>query len=125
MAFYATNPFEQVVGPGITRATYGGFMMTYPPRRVFDVWQDRDYRSASGKAEVLILAAIDYSEEKLVVHVAARAPSERMQRYAALQQKRLVHLPLGALSPATLKKIRVVHLLAGHDKRAVADRYIW
>ncbi|MCB1035879.1 MAG: hypothetical protein KDD47_18810, partial [Acidobacteria bacterium] len=125
MAFYSTDPFEQVVGPGITRATYGAFMMTYPPRRVFDVWQDRDYRMAHDKAELLTLAAIDYSEEKLVVHVAAKPPAERLGRYAALQKKRLVHIPLGALSPMTLKKIRVVHLLAGHDKRAVADRYIW
>ncbi len=125
MAFYATNPFEQVVGPGITRATYGAFMMTFPPRRVFDVWQDPDYRGARDKGEVLVLAAIDYSEEKLVVHVAAQAPAQRLQRYASYQHKRLVHIPLGALSPMTLKKIRVVHLLAGYDKRAVANRYIW
>lgn len=125
MAFYSTNPAEQVVGPGITRATYGGLAMCYPPRRMLDVWQDRDYRWAREKAEVLIMAAVDYCEEKLVVHVGKDAPSELMTRYAAVQGKRILHIPLGSLSPVTLKKIRVVHLLAGHDKRAIAKDYVW
>ena len=32
---------------------------------------------------------------------------------------------LGSLSPVTLKKLRVVHLLAGQDKRRIASDYIW
>jgi hypothetical protein len=125
MAFYSTSPAEQVVGPGIMRATYGGLMMTYPPRRMLDVWEDRDYRIAREKTEVLVMAGIDYSEKKLVVHVAEEPPSSLMTRYAAVQGKRLVHIPIGSLSPITVKKIRVVHLLAGRDKRAVAKDYIW
>jgi hypothetical protein len=125
MAFYSTNPAEQVVGPGIMRATYGGLVMSYPPRRMLDVWQDREYRFAREKADVLLMAGIDYSEEKLVVHVAKDPPTELMTRYASAQKKRIIHIPIGSLSPVTLKKIRVVHLLAGHDKRAVAKDYIW
>jgi len=125
MAFYATSPAEQVVGPGIMRATYGGFMLTLPRGRLFDVWDDRDYRFAQDKAEVLLMAAIDYSLEKIVVHVAADPPAERMRRYAAVQGKQVTHIPLAALSPVTLKKIRVMHILAGKDKRDVARDYIW
>lgn len=125
MAFYSTVPAHQVVGPGITRATYGGFMLTMPPGRLFDVWRDADYWVAQEKAEVLTMAAIDYSKGKFVVHVAKDPPKERMRRYAATQKKRLVHIPLGSLSPVTLRKIRVVHLLAGHDKRLIAKDYIW
>jgi hypothetical protein len=125
MAFYSTDPGEQVVGPGILRATYGGFVMTYPPGSLGDVWQDPDYLGAGEKAEVLIMAAVDYSQEKLVAHVAARPPSEAMKRYAALQSKRLVHIPLATLSPQTLKKVRVMHLLAGREKRDLASQYIW
>ncbi len=125
MAFYASDPAAQVVGPGILRATYGGLMMSLPPRRVYDVWRDPDYARARDKAEVLVMAAVDYSTERLVVHVAAKAPSERMRRYATARGKRLVHIPLGSLSPQTLRKIRVVHLLAGPDKRAVAPHYVW
>jgi hypothetical protein len=125
MAFYATNPGEQVVGPGITRSTYGGFMMTMPPGRVFDVWRDPDYELAREKAEVLLMAAIDYSNEKVVVHVAKDAPSEQMRHYASMRAKRIIHIPIGSLSPITVKKIRVVHLLAGYDKREIAKDFIW
>ena len=125
MAFYSTNPADQVVGPGIMRATYGGFMMTYPPRRVLDVWQDREYRFAKEKAEVLLMAGVDYSEEKLVVHLAKDPPAPAMHRYAAAQKKRILHIPIGSMSPVTLKKIRVVHLLAGRDKRDIAKSFVW
>ncbi|MEM7049558.1 MAG: hypothetical protein AAF604_07865 [Acidobacteriota bacterium] len=125
MAFYSTHPADRVVGPGILRATYGGFVMTVPPGRLFDVWQDPDYRNARDKAEVLILAAIDYSEDPLVVHIARKPPDRRLQAHAGARGKRLVHLPLGSLSPAVLKKIRVLHILDGHDRRPQAGRYIW
>jgi hypothetical protein len=44
MAFYSTFPFDHLVGPGIGRAEYGGFLMTLPPRRLYDVWSDPDLR---------------------------------------------------------------------------------
>ena len=125
MAFYATNPADQVVGPGILRTTYGGFVLTQPRGRLSDVWSDPDYRFAHGKAEVLSMAAVDYSLEKIVVHLAPDPPVERLRRYAAAQGKQILHIPLASLSPLTLKKIRVMHILAGHDKRAVAKDYIW
>jgi hypothetical protein len=125
MAFYATDPATQIVGPGIMRATYGGFMLTYPPGRLLDVWTDPDYRAARSKPEVLLMAAIDYSPHKLVVHVASSPPSPRMQTHAARQAKRVVHVPIGSLSPVTLRKVRVVHILAGRDKRAIAKDYVW
>ena len=50
MAFYSTHPFEHLVGPGIGRAEYGGFLMTLPPRRMFDVWSDPDYDFALNQA---------------------------------------------------------------------------
>lgn len=125
MAFYSTLPGEQVVGPGIMRATYGGFLLTLPRGRLVDVWTDRDYHFARDKAELLTMAAIDYSLEKIVVQVAEKKPSSRMRQYAADQAKRLLHIPLGSLSPVTLKKIRVLHILAGKDKRDIAKRYVW
>jgi hypothetical protein len=125
MAFFATDPAQQIVGPGITRSTYGGFMLSYPPGRLFDVWRDSDYLGARSKAEVLMMAAIDYSREKLVVHVAKQPPSPGMRAWAARQAKRIVHIPIGSLSPATIRKLRVVHILAGRDKRSIAGDYIW
>src|SRR5690606_6370747 len=51
MAFYATPYGIDIIGPGICRCSYGGFMLTYPPRRVWDIWQDPDYSNCTSKAE--------------------------------------------------------------------------
>ncbi len=40
--FYSTYPFEHLIGPGIGRAEYGGFLMSLPARRMYDVWADPD-----------------------------------------------------------------------------------
>ena len=74
MAFYSTFPFDNLVGPGIGRAEYGGFLMSLPPRRMYDVWQDADYEFAESKSERLLLAALDYSIHHYVVYVAAKPP---------------------------------------------------
>lgn len=125
MALYATDPMQQVVGPGIMRATYGGFMLTYPPGRLFDVWRDPDYGNARSKPEVLLMAAVDYSVEPIVVHVGRHPPTAAIREYASRRAKRIVHLPLASLSPSSVGKVRVVHILAGHDKREIAKDYLW
>jgi hypothetical protein len=125
MAFYATLPTDNIVGPGISRCEYGGFMLAYPPRRMLDVWRDSDYILARSKSEVLLLAALDYSLEEHVVYVAARAPRSYLKQHAARMGKKLVYIPLGSLSPMKVKKLRVFHILSGHDKREIAKDYIW
>jgi hypothetical protein len=125
MAFYSTEPTQAIVGPGIMRAEYGGFLLSSPPHRMTDVWRDPDYESAMTKAETLLMAALDYSLEKMVVYVAARPPRSLMKTVAERWGRRIVYIPIGQLSPVTLKKIRVVHILDGHDKRKEASEYIW
>jgi hypothetical protein len=125
MAFYATAPERAVVGPGICRVTYGGFLLSYPPGRLGDVWTDGDYRVAGSQSEVLLLAALDYSRERVVVHVAPKPPSAFFHQIAARLDRKILHLPIGTLSPATLLKIRVMHVLSGHAKREIAKDYVW
>ncbi len=125
MAFYSTPPFDNLVGPGIGRAEYGGFLMTMPPGRMADVWSDPDYDLAETKPERLLLAAIDYSLERHVVYVAARPPRARMRQIAGLLGRQILYIPLGALSPEKLRKIRVLHVLDSHERRRIASRYIW
>ncbi len=125
MAFYATSPERAVVGPGICRVTYGGFLLSYPPGRLGDVWTDSDYRFAETKAEVLLLAALDYSKERIVIHVAPKPPRPVFREIAARLDRKILHLPIGTLSPGTLKKIRVMHVLSGHAKRKIAKDYLW
>ena len=125
MALYATDPAAAIVGPGISRCEYGGFMMTYPPRRLADVWGDPFYRRARSKSEVLLMSAIDYSEQRLVVYVAAEPPRSAMKTFAARFGKKVIYVPIGQLSPVTIRKLRVFHALSGYDKREIAKDYVW
>ncbi len=125
MAFYSTNPYDHMVGPGIGRAEYGGLLMTLPPRRMFDVWGDPDYAIAESKAERLLLAALDYSVHRNVVYVAAKPPRSVFRSIAAQLGRTILYLPVGQLSPTKLKKLRVVHVLDGHARRAEAKDYLW
>ncbi|OGU11305.1 MAG: hypothetical protein A2075_10895 [Geobacteraceae bacterium GWC2_58_44] len=125
MAFYATPPAGNIVGPGISRCEYGGFLLCYPPRRMSDVWHDSDYSGALGKGELLLMAALDYSLEKDVVYAAARPPRSYLKQLAARLGRRIIYLPLGSLSPVALKKLRVFHILYGRDKREIAKDYVW
>jgi len=125
MAFYSTYPFDNIVGPGIGRGEYGGFLMSLPARRMFDVWKDPDYDMAESKPERLLLAGLDYSIQKFVVYVAAKPPRSIFRNIATRFGRTIVYIPIGHLSPVTLKKVRVVHVLDGYDKRAIAKEYIW
>lgn len=125
MAFYATPMTDRIVGPGISRCEYGGFMMSYPPRRMYDVWSDPDYNSCRNKAEVLLMAAIDYAIKPLIVYVASAAPRGMLKSFAKRFGKKIIYIPIGQLGPTTLNKIRVFHVLDGRDKRPIADEYIF
>lgn len=124
MAFYSTPAGEVMDGPGISRCQYGGFMLTYPPMRVYDIWRDPFFDLARNKPERLLMAALDYSLEKHVVYVAATPPSGWCKSLAARLGKTILYLPIGAFSPVTLKKIRQFHVLDGHSVRKYAHLYI-
>jgi hypothetical protein len=127
MAFYSTTMGEKMVGPGIARCEYGGLMMTYPPLRLPDIWKDAYYDSsgARSKPEVLLWAAIEFASEKHIVYVASTPPRSFFTTLAGALGKKVIYIPAGTLSPKTLEKIRVFHILSGRDKRTVAKDYIW
>ena len=89
------------------------------------MWHDPDYRMAATRAEVLLMAALDYSPDKYVVYAAARPPRSIFRQMAARLDRRIVYIPLGSLSPLKLKQMRVLHILAGKEKRDIARDYIW
>jgi hypothetical protein len=124
MAFYATPAGEEVIGPGISRCEYGGFVLSYPPYRMADIWKDRFFNSARSKAEKLLLAGIDYSEERLVAYVAAKAPPSYCHTFAHNQGRKIIYLPLGQFSPVLLTKIRFFHVLENPDLRKIAHFYV-
>lgn len=125
MAFYATLMTAQIVGPGISRCEYGGFLMSYPPRRLDNIWSDPDYQACRSKAEILLMASIDYAIQSLVIYVASKPPRTALKSFAKRFGKKIVYVPIGQLAPTTLNKLRVFHVLDGHDKRKIADEYIY
>ncbi len=125
MAFYSTHPFDNIVGPGIGRAEYGGLLMTLPPRRLYDVWADPDYEFAESKPERLLMAALDYSVERFVVYVAAKPPRSIFRSIAAHLNRKILYVPIGQLSPTKVKRLRVVHVLDSYARRAEAKEFIW
>ena len=124
MAFYSTPSGQHLVGPGISRCQYGGFMLTYPPMRVYDIWQDPYFEVARTKPERLLLAAIDYCEESQIAYIAAKPPRSWCHSVASRYRKKIIYLPLGIFSPVFLKKIRTFHVLDGHHVRKYANEYI-
>ena len=69
--------------------------MTLPPRRMFDVWSDPDYEFAESKPERLLLAALDYSVQRLVVYVAAKPPRSIFRSIAAHLNRKILYIPIG------------------------------
>ena len=124
MALYATLPGDQLVGPGISRCEYGGFLMTWPPWRMFAVWEDPEFFMARTPAERLLLAGIDYASERLVVYVAPQPPRSFVHQYAVRRDRKVLYMPIGQLSPTTLARLRVFHVLDGREVRAYARDYI-
>lgn len=125
MAFFATSITSDIVGPGIARCEYGGFMLSYPAKRVYDVWEDPDYEELTLKHEVLLAAAIDYSRRPVIVYAGPNPPDARMKAYAGRQGKRILYIPLSQFSAHVIQKLRTFHILDGQDKRKIADEYIY
>ena len=80
--------------------------------------------SFNGTAERLLLAGLDYSEERHVLYVAERPPRTWFHGVAERLGKQLIYLPLGQLNPGTVRKIRFFHVLDGHHVREYAEQYI-
>ena len=71
------------------------------------------------------MAGLEYSLEKHVVYLAKKPPRSFIKQVASRWGKQIVYIPLGQLSPLKLKEIRTFHVLAGKDKRDIAEDYVW
>jgi len=124
MALYATSPLDNVVGPGICQARYGGLLLSSPPRRMQAVWDDPDYEGCESKAEVLLMAGIDYAVKPVIVYVAAKPPRPLFKKVAAAYGKKIAYIPIGQLSALRLERLRTFHILDSQSRRNGADEYI-
>lgn len=124
MAFYSTMPGTDVVGPGIARMEYGGFMMSYPPLRMYDIWKDSSFDFVPKRHERLLVAGIAYSEKPGIVYAARKPPAKSWKRLAASMGKRIVYVPLGSLNPTQVRRMRTFHMLQNKGIRNWAQDYL-
>ncbi|MBU1219311.1 hypothetical protein KKF34_00465 [Myxococcota bacterium] len=124
MAFYATMPGETMVGPGITRCEYGGMLLSWPPLRMWPVWEDPWLAYFGKKSSILLAAALQLTQERIVVYAAPSPPDPSIKRLAGRMGLKIVYLPLGTLPPDILRKTRHFHILSGKDTRKKAPMYI-
>ncbi len=124
LCFYASNFSDNVLGPGIAQAIYGGCFLLFPPRSIPDVWTDPRFEEAAALEERLIMGATYHSNEKRIALVSPVAPSAKWRRIAKQQGKRLVYIPMNRFSLQTLDRLRRFHVLNGREVRSYAAKYI-
>ncbi len=125
MAFYATSPEEQIIGPGIARCIYGGFLLSYPPGRLSFIWEDYEFRNFRTAKEKLLASAIIYNQKNVVIYVADKPQSSKMNYFASRFGQKIVYIPISTLNHHKLSRIRRFHVLDGYERRKDADKYIW
>jgi hypothetical protein len=124
LAFYATDPMQNLVGPGIAQAEYGGAMFLFPPRHLPDVWTDPRLDAADTLEERLLAAALLHSQEKHVAVVSPRLPPASWRRLARRYGRKLIHLPLQRFSGQVIERLRCFHILNGREVRSYAADFI-
>jgi hypothetical protein len=124
LCFFATNYKNDIIGPGLGRATYGGCMMIYPPRPIPDIWKDPRIKIAQTLEEKIIEAAFFHSQEKHVTIVAPCQPKLSWRKLSKNYKKNIIHLPLKRFSNQTIERIRRFHVLNGKQVRSFAKNFI-
>lgn len=124
LSFFASDYRQELVGPGIATATYGGAMFLFPPRPVRDVWHDARFDVAETLEERLLFAACHLSQERHIAVLSAMPPGQAWRKIAARHGKRLVHVPLAHFSQETVQQLRIFHVLNGHHVRSYAEHFI-
>jgi hypothetical protein len=124
LAFYATDPMKNLVGPGIAQAQYGGALFIFPPRPIPDVWSDRRLEFTDTLEERLLAAAFLHSKDKHVAVVSPRIPPASWRRLARKFGRKIVHLPLKRFGGQLLERLRTFHVLNGKQVRSYAADFI-
>lgn len=124
LAFFATDYRQEMVGPGIGLASYGGALFLFPPRPVYDIWNEIEFDFVDTLEERLLVAGCHYSQESHIALLSESPPGAGWRRLAKRYQKKLIHVPLGRFSQETIQQLRMFHVLNGQDVRSYAAHYI-
>ena len=124
LSLFATNFAEDMIGPGIALARYGGCMFLFPPRPVRDIWRDPQFDFVDTLEERLIAAGLHYSNERHIALMSHSPPGAGWRRLASKYKKKIVHVPMNRFGAATIEKLRMFHVLNGHHIRSFAEHFI-
>jgi hypothetical protein len=124
LSFYATNPFDDLIGPGIARCRYGGLSLIFPPRPIPDIFTDLSMPEPCTLSEKLTLGSLLFAKERAVAYVCSKKPSVRLRTFASRLKKHLVWIPLSHFSTETMEKLRRFHILNGKEIRGWAAHFI-
>ncbi len=124
LAYFATNPMQNLVGPGIAQAEYGGAMFLWPPRSIPDVWVDRRLNFTDTLEERLLAGALLHSQERHIALVSPGPPPAAWRRLARRFGRKVVHLPLKRFSAQIVERLRTFHVLNGKPVRSYAAEFI-
>ena len=124
LSFFATNFADELVGPGIALATYGGAMFLFPPVGIPDIWHDPRLDFTETLEERLLAAACLHSECPQIALMSALPPGAGWRRLARRYKKKWIHVPLGQFGASTIQRLRMVHVLNGRQIRSFAAHFI-
>jgi len=124
LCFFATPFLENMVGPGIGQARYGGAFLLFPPQMIPDIWEDERFDFTTTLEERLIAAACAHSKERHVALISSVSCRIQWRRIAHRYRRRLKPLPLSRFSGQTIDRLRRFHVLNGHEIRSYAAKFI-
>ena len=124
LAFYATDPMLDLVGPGIARGDYGGALFLFPPRALPDLWSDPRLDFADTLETRLLAGAFLHSRERHVAVVSPGPPPASWRRLARRFGKKIVPIPLDRFGGQLIARLRRFHVLNGKRVRSYAADFI-
>ena len=124
LAFYATDHLQNMIGPGVAQAQYGGACFLFPPRSIPDIWTDSRFDFAETLEERLLAGAFAHTRERHVALVSARPPQAAWRRLARKYGRKIVHMPLKRFGGQLVERLRTFHVLNGRVVRSYAADFI-
>ncbi|MEQ9412039.1 MAG: hypothetical protein RIK87_30285 [Fuerstiella sp.] len=124
LSLFATDFSQNVIGPGIALAQYGGCMFLFPPRPIPDIFRDPQFDFTDTLEERLLAAGLFYSNERHIALLSHAPPGAGWRRLARKFKKKIVHVPMSRFGTSTIEKLRLFHVLNGQQVRSYASEFI-
>lgn len=124
LSFYATSPFEDMIGPGIARAVYGGLSLLFPPRIIPNIFELTEHAEFKKLSHSLTYGAMLFSRERSIAYISNKRPDIHLKMASDRLHKHLVWIPINHFSSETLRRLRRFHVLNGKLVRSWASRFI-